>query len=431
MKFPKEGKLMPSLNLLAIFNPSNYWRGGYVTVGWNAIAQQFQIPPEQLVLSDLRDLSHTPLLSQVDRIDPEDPSRDTLVFYLPKTIPPASEDEVLASGFVRIDQGNPIPPSLGEPFLEVDYGADGQERGVKLVNSRLIVYFNLIAAPEDKQRNWFAGAATSVELDHVDILDPLQREKGKSSKQDPEKRCMQVAGIVLPGPPHPDTPFHQVSLYDCSYRLVSYSRGAVRASITIASEPFEYVGADAYTGINRHLLCQLYRVISLYAGADYLIEEIFVKGKAIGEDKLIENPMTVNPNFGLHYFAHMNMGHTKDIQQTFPIPDWYAVSSTEHPYAAYGLAADVNLDFVKHPHEGNKSRFYWQFLPNKSAKCLHLFMRGQPEGFDAWVSHSWYELIYKPLRAEVYQDSFAKPSQNPTTPVSPSSWFQPPKLALY
>jgi hypothetical protein len=420
---------MPSLNLLSIFNPSNYWRGGYVTMPWQAIAQQFQIPPEELALSDLRDLSHSPLLSQVDRVDPEDPSRDALVFYLPKTIPPASEDEVLASAFVRVDQGKPIEPGLGEPFLEVIYGADGRERGVKLVNSRLIIEFNLIAAPFDAGRNWFAGSATSVQLDNVDILEPFRAEKGSSGGQDPEKRCMQVAGILLPESPQPETPYHQVSLYDRSYRLVSYSRGAVRASITIASEPFEYVGTDPYTGINRHLKCQLYRVISLYAGADYLIEELFVKGKAIGEDKLIEDPRAVNLNFGLHYFAHMNMEQTKDIQQSLPIPNWYAVSSTSHPYAAYGLTSDVNIDFVKHPHEGNKSRFYWQFFPSRSAKCLHLFMHGHPEGFDAWVGHSWYELIYKPLKAEIYQDTFAKPIQSAPMPVSPP-WLQPTKLAL-
>jgi hypothetical protein len=31
-------------------------------------------------------------------------------------------------------------------------------------------------------------------------------------------------------------------------------------------------------------------------------------------------------------------------------------------------------------------------------------MRGQPQGFDARVGHSWYELIYRPLTAEIYQD---------------------------
>jgi hypothetical protein len=73
---------MPSINLLAISNPSDYWRSGFVAVPWQPIYQKFQISPEELVLSDLRARFSNPLLAQVDRIEPEEPSRDTLVFAL-------------------------------------------------------------------------------------------------------------------------------------------------------------------------------------------------------------------------------------------------------------------------------------------------------------------------------------------------------------
>ncbi|MBW4564105.1 MAG: hypothetical protein KME32_23785 [Mojavia pulchra JT2-VF2] len=405
---------MPSLNLLSVFNPSNYWRSGYVTIPWQAIAQQFQISPEELRLSDLRDLSHTPLSAQIDRIDPEDPSRDVLVFHLPKPIPPGSEDEVLASTFIRLDRGQAIPPQLGEPYLEVVTGSDGRERGVRLVNNRLIIWFNLIPAPEDNERNWFSGSATSVQLDHQEILDPFRAAMGEWLGQDPEKRCMQVSKLQLPGTSYPKSPYYQVSLFNHSYRLVSQSSGPVRATITIASEPFDYMGPDPVTGYNRHLVCELYRVISLYAGADYLIEELFVKAKPKAlEDRIVDAPDIVNLDFGLHYFAHMNMGQTQDIEQVFPVPDWFAVGSTTPPYAAYGLATNLHIESVTHPHEGDKSCFSWQLLPGKSAKCLHLFMRGQPEGFDARVGHSWYELLYRPLKVEVYQDTEVKhPARN-------------------
>ncbi|MBD2356181.1 hypothetical protein H6G41_16370 [Tolypothrix sp. FACHB-123] len=53
---------MPSLNLLTVFNPSNYWRSGICTIPWQAMsstgyanAQQFAITPDELILSDLRD----------------------------------------------------------------------------------------------------------------------------------------------------------------------------------------------------------------------------------------------------------------------------------------------------------------------------------------------------------------------------------------
>ncbi|MEA5502882.1 hypothetical protein VB735_07130 [Halotia wernerae UHCC 0503] len=402
---------MPSLNLLAVFNPSNYWRSGYITMPWQAIAQQFQIPPEELVLSELRDLAHTPISSQIDRVDPEDADRDTLTFFLTNSIPPGSLDNVLASALILVEQGKTIPKKLGEPSLEVVYGTDGQERGVRLVNNRLIVWFNLIPAPEDKERNWFSGSATSVQLDHQEILDPFLAAMGEWLGQDPEKRCMQVSKLQLPGSSYPKSPYYQVSLFNHAYRLVAQSSGPVRASITIASEPFDYIGADPVTGHNRHLVCELYRVISLYAGADYLIEELFVKGKPKKEaDRIGDAPEIVNIPIGLHYFAHMNMGQTEDIQQVFPVPDWFAVGSIATPYAAYGLATNLHIDAIAHPHGGNPSCFSWQLLPGQSAKCLHTFMRGQPEGFDAQVGHLWYELIHQPLRAEIYQDAEIKSS---------------------
>lgn len=395
---------MPSINLLTVFNPSNYWRSGICSIPWQAIAQQFQITPEELVLSDLRDLTHQPLNAQIDRIDPEDPSRDTLVVHLSRPIPPGTEDNVLASTFIRVDRGKAIPPGIGEPYLEVVYGSDGRERGVRLVNNRLIIWFNFIPAPEDNEHNWFSGSASSVQLDHQEMLDPFPAAAGEWLGQDPEKRCMQVSKLQLPGLSYPKSPYYQVSLFNHSYRLVSQSSGSVRATITIASEPFDYMGPDPVTGHNRHLVCELYRVISLYAGADYLIEESFVKGKPKAEEDRVEGAEIVNLDFGLQYFAHMNLGQTQDIEQVFPVPDWFAVGSTAEPYAAYGLATNLHIESVTHPHEGNKSCFSWQLLPGKSAKCLHLFMRGQPQEFDTRVGHSWYELIYRPLKAEIYQD---------------------------
>jgi hypothetical protein len=74
------------------------------------------------------------------------------------------------------------------------------------------------------------------------------------------------------------------------------------------------MGAEPDTGNNRHFVCELYRVISLYAGADYLIEELFVKAKPKGEeDRIIGEKQVVNLYFAARYFAYMNMGQTEDI----------------------------------------------------------------------------------------------------------------------
>ncbi|MEB3338029.1 MAG: hydrogenase maturation nickel metallochaperone HypA [Leptolyngbyaceae bacterium] len=407
---------MTSMNLLAVFNPLDYWRSGYVTVPWQAIAQQFQISPEALVLSDLRDLSHTPLPVQVDRIDPEDPSRDTLVFALTEPIPPGTEDRV-ASALVRVDSGKLLPHGPGEPCLEVIYSPEGQEQGVRLSNNRLIAWFNLVPDPENGQRNWFAGAATSVQLDHQELLDPFRAAQGEWLGQDPEKRCIQIAELQLPGPPHPiKAPYHPVYLPNHPYRLVSQSEGPVRAGITIASAPFDYMGPDPATGQNRHLVCELYRVIHLYAGADYLVEELFVKGKPKAPEDILVGPEVVNLSFAAHYFSHLHLGDQPTLYQPPHVLGWFAFGSPTPPYPGYGFATDLHVDAVHYPYQGQENHFGWELLPGKAATCLHLFMRGQPEGFDSQTGRLWYETIYQPLKAEIYEETPIAATQSVQVP---------------
>lgn len=404
---------MPSINLLAISNPSDYWRSGSLAVPWQPIYQKFQIPPEELVLRDLRDRFGNPLLAQVDRIEPEEPSRDTLVFSLNEAIPPGAKADLFTSAFIRVERGKPVPTEIGEPELEVVWVAPRQERGVRLTNNRLIAWFNLVAAPENDGHNWYSGSATSVQLDRQEFLDPFLAVKGEWLGQNPEKRCMQIDCLQLPGTPHPKSPYYQVYLFNHSYRLVSQSRGPVRASITIASEPFEYIGSDPDTGENRHLSCQLYRVISLYAGAPYLIEELFVKGKSSGEEgEHLVGKEIVNLSFSPHYFAHMDMGHPAKIYQPSHLSNWFASGSTSAPYPGYGFATDLQIDSVTYPHEGNENCFSWRLLPSRSTKCLHLFMRCPQQDFDSRTGHHWYELLYQPLKAEIYQDTQVIPDRH-------------------
>ncbi|ARV61054.1 hypothetical protein BZZ01_22700 [Nostocales cyanobacterium HT-58-2] len=409
---------MPSSNLLAVFNPSNYWRGGHVTVPWQPIYQHFQIPPEELILKYVSDSSDTPLLAQIDRVDPEDPSRDTLVFSLAEAIPSGAEDYSIPSAFVKVDRGNLIPQELGEPSLEVVYGLDGQERGVRLVNSRLIVWFNLVPAPENDERNWFAGSATSVQLDHQEILDQFQAAMGHWINQDPEKQCIQVDQLQLRQLSSSISSYYQVSLYDHSSRLVSYSCGPVRASITIASEPFDYSDLDPNTGNKRHLVCKLYRVLSLYADADYLIEELFVKGKPKpNQGGTYASTEAVNVDFAARYYAYMDMSQQPYIYQNSNQPNWFAMGSSWDPYGGYGFAADVHVNSFTYPHEMNHKRFSWQLSPGKSVKCLHLFTRSPYKDFDSQTGKHWYEFIYKPLKAEVYQKAQRQFSESYNKPA--------------
>ncbi|MFQ4141038.1 hypothetical protein [Chlorogloeopsis sp. ULAP02] len=396
---------MPSSNLLAVLNPSNYWRSGYVTMSWQPIYQQFQISPEELVLNHVKGSSAKPLLAQIDRVDPEDSSRDILVFSLSEAVPPGSDDYSITSAFVEVARGKPVSQEFGEPSLEIVYGSDGQERGVRLMNRRLIVWFNLVPAPENDGRNWFAGSATSVQLEHQEILDQFQAAMGEWINQDPEKRCMQIDELQLTGLWDSTSPHYQVSVYDRSYRLVSHSCGSVRASMTIASEPFDYSDLDPHTGKEYHLSCQLYRVFSLYAGADYVIEELFVKAKPKNNNTATE---AINLNFAARYYAYMDMSQQPSIYQNPNVPDWFAVGSSFEPYAGYGFATDIHVDSVGYSQDVNDKRFSWQLLPGKSANCLHLFMRCPDKDFDLQAGKYWYEFIYKPLKAEIYQESQKK-----------------------
>jgi hydrogenase maturation protease len=409
---------MSLINLLAVVNPSDYWRGGYVVTPWQPIAQQFHLSPDKLILSDLRDRTHVPLLAQVDQIDPNDPSRDMLVFSLPQPIPPTSGSEAIASMLIKIDRGKLRPRGAGEPYLEVVWDPDRRARGVRLINQRLTVWLNLVPDPENNGRNWFAGAATSIQLDHREILDPFQSATGEWMKHDPEKRCLQVAELQLPPPPHPiKSPYYSVPLFNHAYRLVAQNEGPVRASITIASEPFDYMGPDPVTGMNRHLTCELHRVISLYAGADYLIEELVVKGKPKGEEDEPFGAEVVNLSFAVRYFTHMDLGHQPTLYQPPHVEGWFAIGSSVSPYPGYGFATDLHIDAVRYPHKDNEYHLSWQLLPGRSATCLHLFMRGQADAGDARTGRSWYELLYQPLRAEVYQEASSSvlPNDRPNT----------------
>lgn len=402
---------------LSVFNPSDYWRKSHVTLPWQPVYEETGISPEELVL---RDSSNTPLPVQVDHIDPDDQSRDTLVFSLAQPIPPGPEDYSKATAFVNVERDDPMAPKNGGPRLMVVPGEGGHVRGVKLINRRLKLWFNLIPAPWDDERTWFAGSASTVEFDGKEILDPFRAELDCRG-HDPEKRCMQVDQLQLCYPPWETMPHQQVNLFNRSYQLVSQSNGPVRASITIASEPFEYRYSDPVMHKKSLLQCQLYRVISLYADCpDCLTEELFVKGKLQSSPgEVVTDTEVINLRFTARYFAYMDMGFFPSVYRFAPLPDWFAVGSPSPPYPGYGFATDTHIATVVHPHpnlpdwSNAYKSFSWQLYPCKSAKCLHLFMRDQlfrledflcglPKDFDSRTGRYWYESIFKPLNAKIY-----------------------------
>ena len=153
---------------------------------------------------------------------------------------------------------------------------------------------------------------------------------------------------------------------------------------------------------------RLFRVFSLYAGADFLLEDIFVEVVPKNhESKTFQAPFT------LSFFAYIVMGPIFIKPDPF-IRDWFCSSPGNWSLSyAYGFATDAELYPVKNPHPGYPfvdratNTMSWQTLRSKrSVRCLHSFMeckndRDRPYHFDHKVGNYWYDHIYAPLIVEL------------------------------
>jgi len=386
---------------LSVFNPSDYPRGGHVSAPWPEIAQHSGIGPGSLVVRDSRG---TVLPHQVVQVDPDDRSRDTLVFALHPghKVPAARLDDYSEStDWVSLEEGRPDPTVGVRAIAREIRGPDGTVRAVELTNGILTVWLNL--GPFNcgaSSRPCYGGSAVSVRVGDIEMLDPLQSMVGPHD-HDPEKRAMQIdrVRVVLPG--WEEQVYHEEPLFARSWAAVSTTMGPVRAIITIASEPFEYACTDLATATRHRLDCRLYRTISLSTGANCLVEELFVKGSLPGS---ADGRGAIRLSFAARYFAHMYYGHLPPIYHFRNIPDWFAIAYGDRPYPGYGFATDAHASPVAYPHEGHERRFSWWVWPSKTARCLHLFLANQPGHIDSATGHCWYEMIYRPLKAEIAKE---------------------------
>jgi len=411
---------------LPICNPSPYPRRGHVTIPLPRVNEEARragrselgVGPGAGPVT-LLDAAGEPLPSQLDDILPGDPSSAALCFSLTEELRPGTEADyrepalcVTVAGRKSPAAGRVIDPKLALDVIKLG----GETRGVKLLNSRLEVWFNFAPSLHEEGQHWYAGAATSVRLDGDELLDP----NSSWEIHDWEKRCMQLYYLRLPRPAWAPNFYLDVGLVGQPYQLKSTSVGPVRVSFTVASPPFEYVYGDPLTRQERSLECRLYRVISLYAGADYVSEELCVKGVPKGGDSAGGVPLS----FIASYFTYINAMRLH-YSRYANVPDWFAVSSLARPFISYGFATDVHAGPVTKPHPGfpnwdkEENSFSWQLYPSQYARCLHLFMRFRPgvegagsENFSAYEARKadearqhfedrtgqrWYEEIFKPL----------------------------------
>jgi hypothetical protein len=396
------------MSFLRVFNPSDYCRNGPVTTPWQPIEKSMELSSGRLAVYDE---SGTRLRMQIDRAA----GRDELSFLLESSIPSRDEHYQLPAAFVDFreeDSPNPFP-SQPEPVV--------LDNGFKLRNERLEIWFNLVpTVPEyGPGLDWFAGCATSVQLDGREVLDD-----NWWLEHDREKRVLQVDKLILPRPAWSTEAVQEVPLFRTPFQVVATSAGPVRSTVAIVSDPFAYDYADLATRQSRRLACRFHRVLSLYAGADYLVEEMWL------EAHTEEGGEPIPLQFQASYFHYTNWSGGLVISRFENVPDWFAVTSRARRFFGYGFATDVHAyspvspapNFPNPEKAGNS--LSWSLHPCKRARCLHAFLQFQPDDSslpdgmtlleaehakalsairanESRAGHDWYETIYKPLMARV------------------------------
>lgn len=408
---------------LQVYNPSNYDREGFVAIPLGDILSGVQTEPHRPIELTLYDRRNNPIPFQIDPLDGpmcsrQDLSRAVLVFCLSHKLSPGPEDYSKSSDTVLLklastrglemlwSNASEMKTPIDDKLRIETSRTSGFPARVELANSQLLVSFNLrpSSSPDAPARTWwYSGSATSVRLRGHEMLAPWDLHW---MGHDPEKRCMQIDRIRVERHPSQTSTPQEFSLFDRPYELISASSGPVRASVTLASEPFDYSYDDS-TKQRCRLGCRLVRTISLYANADYITEELSVRAFD-GSD----TPCDVH--FTARYFACMDIGFDPYVYQFPNVPDWFAVGRPdgypEERHPGYGFACDAHVHVPlanPHPHYPDREKahrtFSWQLHPCRKATCLHLFMHGTPGGFDSRIGHKWYEIIYKPLRARLHR----------------------------
>jgi len=398
---------------LHLHNPSRYGRRGYVTTPWQPIQEQTGIPPERVAVFDAE---RNQLDTQVHQVDPDNPSRDVLVFWLDKEISPGYGDPSRVSATATVGERE---RETRRPELKCEpEGPEGEEYRVRLSNGRLALRFELTPAPWGDWRDWYAGSATTVLLEQESPDRPIWVKEMLDAfnwmeEHDLEKRCMQVDRIQLSLPAWAPEHKTEFSLIRKPYTLLSRSEGPVRASVSVASSPFEYKYLDPPGSDERTLSCRLHRVISLYREANFVIDELSVRATHDGAG----GPEPVSLYFNARYFMVMDLGRNVNPSRHFRIWDWFAVCSDWEPQPAFGFATDAHCSPVTngpddYPHDKKEKAFSWELERADRASCVHLFSRCNAKTIESRAGAAWYEYVYRPLWAEIAAKS------TPQAPVS-------------
>ncbi|HEV7921738.1 MAG TPA: hypothetical protein VGR02_13195 [Thermoanaerobaculia bacterium] len=374
---------------LTLRNPSPYTRGGPIVAPWQPVAAAGSLRSGTARV--FYDGMGVP--TQVDRLDPDDSSRDQLVFSVDERVEKSEEDDYRAPcGTVAVHEGPQA--AQGSAWVEV------HPTGVKLGNGTLQLWVNTSAAsPREDHRDdhWFGGAVTSVQLHGMEMLDAHGAAGGYHHH--PDIRCMQVDRVHLVRPPWNVEGSEDVYLHNRNWRTVSAHAGAVRATAVIASDPFRYSWKDT-DGKPRIFDCAVYRAISLYPDVDWVGEEIWVKATPGGEGR------PAHFWFVPRYFMMSNMSAYPDKFRYPDHPGWFVITSPAEPRQGYGFATDSMAGPLWHPpldYPQGRTRhrsFSWELGATRFAHSVHIFRQSTtPREISDAIGLLWYKQVYKPMRA--------------------------------
>lgn len=367
---------------LKISNPSNHSRPGHIVIPLSKLPK---FKSETTVLEDQQGRFWPYQISEHELSEKE------MVFSLPKSTSISPGESIMLTAWEKQDKKQEDNGTV-DLEIELSIGANHGTRGFRLWNSRLSLWFSLVPHPYiafDNNKNYYAGSAVTVQLDNNEFLDG--RDSFDVMHHDLEKRCMQLDKIYLYD--RVQKVGKTVELFNQHHEYVAYEIGPVRASFIIKVQISDQLG-------DIKVECNLYRVISLYANTDYVIEDIYLKGS---QDKDIENL-----EFSAHYFSHINLGFDTVIS-CGNVSNWLACHSPyvcsifgpcQNYYLGYGFASNQS---VTHSSNGapDPCDLSWELSPATSLRCLHLFMRRLDQNFDDTVGRYWHNVIDKPLEFTV------------------------------
>ncbi|HVE70440.1 MAG TPA: hypothetical protein VNI54_03655 [Thermoanaerobaculia bacterium] len=393
---------------LTLRNPSPYPREGVVVRAWQPVAKRLDTNATSARVFRVgpgggRNPELLPLPAQVDVLDPGDPERTQLVFALDTLIADGRDDYSSSSGIVRVE-ADTADEQAGTAVAEQFYS------GAKLRNEHFELWINTgKKRDEGEPGDFYAGSVTSVELlthsiDHPLLrhnrLDALDANNWFDWDRHPEQRAMQIDRIHLIRPAWDERASFEAFPYRDHWRVLRISQGPVRATVTIASAPFEFPCRDA-DGDERMFHCTVYRAISLYSGERFVGDEIWVKAVDA------KSGLAQRIWFVVGYFMMANFTSDKEIFRYPDHPGWFTIhTEVNEPRQGYAFATDSRATALwtpplDYPHRGLHHRaFSWEVGPTRVAHSFHAFrVQTSRHQLTDLAGMMWYRLAFKRIRA--------------------------------